>query len=307
MDVDDAAPALRRVSARLPAGTMAALDGLSHADLTTVQLDLARRRAARTSTSDLLRRAAEDRFVAPGPVDPRLLWAVENRVWQLIPEQFQGVDLSPLSVLGTCAVTAGVSQGRIVSTVRRTEVSSDPTNALAVVAAQRWRDGDGDDVHVAALQPVVRAQRFGDPKDRAHFRLMALVSVGRDVGSARTEARLLGLHVATWQDVLAVLLPRGGARVTVTPWGDGAVRERLVDTVLPAAAAGRVPVVLDGSRTHGREYYDGVALGLAADVDGVLHDFGDGGVTRWAASLLGNSKLRCVVSCLSTQRVALLQ
>jgi hypothetical protein len=48
--------------------------------------------------------------------------------------------LSPVTPLGTCGVVGPVSQNRVVSTVRGTEVVSDSTNALAVEAATRRRD-----------------------------------------------------------------------------------------------------------------------------------------------------------------------
>ncbi|WP_344247990.1 hypothetical protein [Isoptericola hypogeus] len=91
-------------------------------------------------------------------------------------------------------------------------------------------------------------------------------------------------------------------RVELTAWADGAVAERLADTVLPAVAHDVVPAVLDAAREKGRGYYDGLALALTAD-DGAV-DLGDGGLTSFTARLLENRKERCLVSCVSTERLA---
>lgn len=299
---------LDRVSARLPAGTLEALDGLGGADLTSLRLALARRRAARTAPAHVMRRAEQDRFVRPGASDPRHLWSVEARLWRLLPEQFEAVELSPLVPLGTCAATADVAQDRVVSTVRGSEVLADPTNALAVVAAGRRQFAASDPtrpVHLAAIAPVVRAQQFSGPGLRAHFRLMALVSSARDRGSGRTEADLLALHARVWAECLAAMLPDLPSRVLLTPW-DGPVGERVRDTVLPDLHDLPEPVTvdLDTDRVQARHYYRGAALGLRV-VDGdVVLDVGDGGVTDWTARLTGDAKERCVVSCLATSRLA---
>jgi hypothetical protein len=310
---------LDRVAARLPDGTLEALDALGGADRTSLLLELARRQASRTTPADVMRRWAEDRFVRPGSTDPRRLWPVEARLWQLLPPDVEAVELSPLTPLGTCAATADVAQHRLVSTVRGSEVMADPTNALALVAAERRRaqpTADREQVHVAALAPVVRAQRFAGPGLRSHFRLLALVSSARDRGGARTEADLLVRHVSTWARCLAGVLPGRRHRLLVTAWGGGAVPERVRDTVVPEVTAaltaervgdepGPVEVVLDTERTQGAAYYRGAGIGLRVlGEDGELLDVGDGGVTDWTARLLGDAKERCVVSCLATSRVA---
>jgi len=83
------------------------------------------------------------------------------------------------TVLGTCTSVSAVDQNRIVSTVRSSEVVSDPTNVLALEAARR-RQSSVDPVHLASCQRVLRAQRFIEPDASAHLVLFALVSSARD-------------------------------------------------------------------------------------------------------------------------------
>jgi hypothetical protein len=53
-------------------------------------------------------------------------------------------------------------------------------------------------------------------------------------------------------------------------------------------------------RSKGSGYYAGTAIGIACGDD----ELGDGGFTRWTADLLGDAKERCLVSCISTERLA---
>lgn len=80
----------------LPEGARSVLaEGLSPTDRQTLLLDLARTRAARVDPARLLQRWSEDRFVHPSPIDPRRLTPLVARVWELLPAEFAGVDLSP--------------------------------------------------------------------------------------------------------------------------------------------------------------------------------------------------------------------
>ncbi|MDG4837964.1 hypothetical protein O7631_15695 [Micromonospora sp. WMMD967] len=299
MDDGDLTAAERRVWAAMPAGSRAALAGLSGADLRSLLLGVARDRSAMVRPSELVRRWHEDRFVRPAGADPRLLVRVEARMWQLLPSDVAGVELSPVVPVGACSAVAPGSQNRIVTTMRASEVLSDPTNALAIEAAVRRRRQD--EVHLAAAHRVLRAQDFGSGTS-SHFRLFALVSSARDTGSGSTQARLLIRHLTYWQTVLAELVPAATPRLHVTTLDDDAVRERLADTVRPVLDEGAVPLVDEPERTRGRGYYTGCAIRISL-LDGDL-EIGDGGLTDWTARLSGDAKERCLISCLATERLA---
>jgi hypothetical protein len=145
--------AAERIWRALPAGTREALErALPRTDLQSLLIDVARARAGQATPADLMRRWQQDRFVRPAACDPRRLAAVENRLWQLLPPEFAGVELSPVTPLGTCGAVGPVSQNRVVSTVRGTEVISDSTNVLALEAATRRRGQPSD---VATLPPAI--------------------------------------------------------------------------------------------------------------------------------------------------------
>ncbi|TCM45925.1 hypothetical protein [Kribbella sp. VKM Ac-2568] len=280
-----------RVWRKLPEGAREGLTtGLSPSELQTVLLEVSRARAAAVTPARVMQRWREDRFVRPSTVDPRALVKTQARLWERLPERFAGVELSPVTPLGTCSSVATIDQNRVVSTIRSTEVASDPTNELAIEAAVRRRAGQAR-VDLAACQRVVRAQAVDGPGLFAHFQLFALVSSARDTGSGRVEAEMLVDHLRYWHDVLG-----DEARLTFTTFARSAVSERINDTVRPAL---KVEFAEDAERTNGSNYYFGTALGVGSGDA----DLGDGGFTRWTADLLGDAKERCLISCVSTERL----
>jgi hypothetical protein len=267
--------ASERVWSQLPEGCRQVLeDELPPTDLQSLLLSLAQTRARRIRPAEVLRRWKSDRFVRPATIDPGRLSEVENRLWRRLRDTpFEGLALSPVTSLGTCTSVGAVDQNRIVSTVRSSEVVSDPCNVLALEAALRRRSSD-DQVHLASCHRVLRAQRFIESDAFAHFVIFALVSSARDSGSTRTVAQLLIMHLGFWQQVLDELLGPTWGRFAYTLIGDQSIGRPLVDMVqseLPDAPLTGYPErtdsgrkralsgLLRGSRTAGR--FDAAGLG----------------------------------------------
>ena len=301
-----------RVWRQVAAGPRAALDhGLSPADLQTLLLDVSRRRASRVTPARLLQRWRQDRYVRPTAADPRVLWPLEARLWAMLPPEFAGLELSPVAPLGASAALGPVSQDRVISTVRGSEVVSDQTNVLALEAAVRRKEGRrsaGTAVHLASCHRVLRGQPFDAPGLFQHFRLFALVSSARDQGSGTTEAELLTAHLKFWSDALSELLPHRRTSVQWTVFGFPPLRERIKDTVRPALEPlpGMVTLEEDPARERARGYYERGAIRIDVAGDGGWQEVGDGGFTSWTAQLLGDAKERTFISCASTERLAAL-
>jgi hypothetical protein len=155
---------------------------------------------------------------------------------------------------------------------------------------------------------VLRAQRFTGAGVYQHFSLFALVSSRRDSGSARTEADLLVTHLRYWDSVLA---PRLGRRMQVayTIIDSSVMRERWHDTVAPQLPD--LQCTEDPERTSAiGYYYRSAAFKImihphgGAGPDGV--ELGDGGFTSWTSQLMADAKERCLISCISVDRLAAL-
>ncbi len=296
------AAATTRVWSALPDGTREAIDGMGPSDLQTLLADVLSHRAGRVTAADVRRRWATDRLVSPSASDPRVLSAFEARLWACVPADVDGVDLSPVTPFGTCAALAGVGQDRVVSTARGSEVVSDSTTTLAVEAARRRRAQPSDaEVHLAACHRQLRTQPMGGAS--AHFRLITLVSSARDRGSGVTEADLLVRHLRTWQAVLAQAVPGLDTTIEISAWSP-VLADRVADRVRPALGeVARSTVVDNPGRTRAKGYYTDLALRLeVSGPDGPV-EVGDGGLTDWTAALTENRKERCLVSCVSTERL----
>ena len=222
-------------------------DGLSPTDLQSLLLDLARTRAHRTTPASVRRRWQQDRFVRPSPIDPRWLAEVNLHLWRLLPPEFEGLALSPVTPPGTCAAVDATDQNRVVSTVRSSEVVSDQTNVLALEAARQRLAGRAE-THLAASHRVLRNQQFSDRDGRPHFELFALVSSARDpAGFARTEAVLLIKHLRFWGEAVTALVDHE-VMVDLTVIDDAALGERIRDTVQPQLPALHLRDARDGRR-----------------------------------------------------------
>lgn len=293
----DHAPS-QRIWSLLPDDARGALtEGLSPTDLQSLLIEVARSRADEVTAARLMQRWRSDRFVRPTQTDPRRLSAVVARLWQLLPEEFEGLELAPVTPLGTCSAMANTDQNRVLSTTRTSEVVSDLTNVLALEAATRRRTDRAEPVHLAACHRVLRSQQSATGS--SHFELFALVSSDRDRGSGRTEADLLTVHLGYWATVLATMLPGHPAEIRYAAF-EPVLRERYADTVLPTVqsrSGEQISWVADHDRTRARDYYSSGALLIHAD--GV--ELGDGGFTDWTARLLADRKERCLISCLSTE------
>jgi hypothetical protein len=277
--------------------TLDRLVALSGSDFTSVMLEVARRRAARETPASVLRHYERDRFVRPGRA-PGAIRRAEDALLGCLPGDVEVVLLAPLVPLGTHSALGPVSQDKVVSTVRACEVAADPTNALALEAASRRARDRTTPVRLAAVQRVVRAQRFG-PGMFPHFGLFGLVTAGRDTGSLEFERSALagqleiairGLAAAGAED----------AQIALTPLSDRG--ERIAAAVSPDFAQ----VVTDRDRQAGRGYYRDLCFKVNVCSGGEAREVGDGGFTDWTARLTSNQKERLLITGLSTDWLAAL-
>jgi hypothetical protein len=282
-------------------GIVERLSALSGSDFTSVMLEVARRRAARETPANVLRRYERDRFVRAAGPPWRSLRLAEDTLLSCLPGNVDVVTLAPLVPLGAHSVLATVSQDKVVTAIRACEVAADPTNALALEAAVRRARAGGEVVRLAAVQRVVRAQPSGQPGYSAHFSLLGLVTAGRDQGSHRFERAALAEHVRFAAGGLAAAgLTR--VQVALTPLSDAG--QRIAAAVTDGLADVPADIVEDLTRQRGRGYYRDLCFKVNADTGGQLEEIGDGGFTDWTVRLTANRKERLLISGLGLDRLA---
>jgi hypothetical protein len=285
---------------------LAALPG---ADLTSLLLEVMRRRAAGLSPADVLRRYQQDRFAAPGAVDATLLRRTEQLAVDALPADTELITLAPVAPLGTHSVLATVDQNKVVSTARGSEVAADPTNVLALEAAVRRRALLGDDprsprrVRLAALQRVTRAQRFDAAGAFAHFQLLGLVTAGRDTGDRAFERETAGDHIAAAVGACSAA-GADAVGVEVTDFSGGELRDVVAAVRERLAAVQDAAVVDRPDRPHGAGYYDRFCFKVFARFGAHRLEIGDGGLVGWTRELVASRKERCMISGLGLDRLA---
>jgi hypothetical protein len=276
--------------------------GLASSELWSLLLDVAEQRAAQRSAASLLQQWGKDRFVGPAYIDQRTLNELDGHLLAAAAD-FEALELSPLAPLGSCSAIALASQNKIVSTVRGTEVVSDPTNSLALESASRLRSDAAQVIKLATSHRCVRAQALPKmPGYAAHFRLFCLTTAGHERKDHGLLVEALSEHIHTHLSALNRLEQHGygfpDRRVRILA---DAAHARLGERI---AAGINASVVLE-ALTH--DYYDGLRFMISARSPGGEHlPLIDGGCFDWLRKLNSNDKLVFVASGLGSQLAAYL-
>jgi hypothetical protein len=276
--------------------------------LRSLLLSVAQRRAMARGPSDVLQQFEQDRFVGIAPVDQRTLRRLELTLLE-VADAYDAVELSPVAPLGTCVAVAPGSQNRIVSTMRGTEVVSDPTNVLAIECARRLRADPAATVRLATAHRCVRAQSV--PAGRgmaAHFSMFCLATAAHETADQAFAAGALAEHMLVYLSALE-RLENAGYRF-------GHRKVRLLSTPACVQAARRIeqqlrarhPALAVEHQALTSAYYDG--LRFVIDMSDVSDAIGaparptpliDGGAFDWVGQLAANRKFRYVASAMGTQ------
>lgn len=279
--------------------------GLAASELWSLLLGVAEQRAAQRSAALILQQWEKDRFVCPAYIDQRTLNQLDSHLLAAA-SAFEALELSPLAPLGSCSAIAPASQNKIVSTVRGTEVVSDPTNLLALESARRLRKS-AQTVKLTTNHRCVRAQAVPQlPGFAAHFRLFCITSAGHERKDQAFLVESLSEHIQTQIGALNRLEQHGYAfpdrilKILATPERK-ALGERIAGGV---GRVGGTPVVFE-ELAH--DYYDGLRFMISARaISGEHMPLIDGGAFDWLRKLTSNNKLVFVASALGSQLAAYL-
>ena len=303
-------PALRRVLQE--AGDPALVDKLAAlpgSDLTTVLLEVQRRRAERVTPAEVMRNYGRDRFVGPASVGFGAQRRAEDAMLAALPDGFEVLTLAPVLPLGAHSAVATVDPRNVIATVRGSEVVADPTNGLALEAAARRRRAlaagprSAGLVRLAATQRVARAQQVSGPVSFAHFQLLGAVTAGRDTGGHAFERDSVAEHLGF---AAAGLRRLGASRIRLElTCLDPALSQVTAVVAGALAGTGGVEVADAPHRQSGRAYYTGLCFKVQAAFGGPELEVGDGGFTDWTARLLGSAKERLLISGYGIDRIAL--
>jgi hypothetical protein len=277
--------------------------GLAASELWSLLLEVAEQRAAERSAATVQQQWERDRFVAPAYIDQRTLNQLDGHLLAAA-SAFEALELSPLAPLGSCSSIALASQNKIVSTVRGTEVVSDPTNLLALESARRLRKNAAQTIKLTTNHRCVRAQAVPNlPGYAAHFRMFCITTAGHERKDQDLLVESLAEHIQTHLSALNRLEQHGYAfpdrviKILASP-----ERKRLGERISGRLSA--TPVLFE-TLTH--DYYDGLRFMISARCRSGEHiPLIDGGAFDWLRKLTSNNKLVFVASGLGSQLAAYL-
>jgi hypothetical protein len=181
---------------------------LDLAELQSLLLKVYEDRTKQLEVKDLAKRYQENRFVKPCDISQKELHILESSIFEQVPAEFICTELSPVNPLGTNSVLTKINQKNVLSTIRNVEVIGDPTTALALECATKRREliennNILENVNLCTNQRCIRLQQPVEELGfTAHFKIFAMCTAGKDVGSRKFEAKSILKHIDTYLSIL---------------------------------------------------------------------------------------------------------
>ena len=275
--------------------------GMPASEVWSLLLSAMRERAEQRPARALTEQWERDRFVQFSYIDQRTLIELDSHLLAAAAD-FEAVELSPLAPLGSTSSVALTTQNRVVSTVRGTEVVSDPTNVLALESARRLREDPTSVVRFCTSHRCVRAQEVPKvPGFAAHFRMFCMTSAAHERKDQTFVTDALTQHIRTHLQALDRLEQHGyrfpNRRVRLL-----AIEQREPLAKRIAASIEGVPVSMEPLE---KQYYDGLRFMISAhSAAGDDIPLIDGGAFDWLHKLAANHKLVFVASAIGSQLAA---
>jgi hypothetical protein len=259
--------------------------------------------------SSVLREYRSSRFLKPSEIPQQDFIRLDKLAYDCLPGDFISMEFSPVAPLGSFSTISNLSQNLAISTVRHSEVVSDPTPLMALEAAVRRKEvlekepKSPRKVKLSTSHRILRGQAFENDKFTAHFRVFALVTAGRDEGRYGFEIASLEEHIRYYLDLCGRLGILNGAEVSLSDF-TGKIDPRLLEGILERLrdTQGDVKYAIDKRRTQARTYYKPLAFRIRfRDDKGRQWDLVDGGFTDWTQVFLNNRKERLLTSAIGSE------
>jgi hypothetical protein len=273
---------------------------LSGTELNTLLLEVFQHRVKALTPGKLLSSYRKNRFVKPADLPVMPLRKMEIDLLGLFAKEgFEAIELSPVSVLGSCAAVGTASQHKILTALRGTEVLADATNAIALHVAdlksgRGWKSPSADGIHFCTIQRHLRTQAIGNPGFTPHFRIGCLVSAGYDTGNYSFECETVSNHIGTLKRLYEAYhqVTRLAFRILCRPGypDPQALAAAIRKHVLLQYPGTAIDII--GEPPTGNAYYKGIQYKVDIEYNGRSWEIGDGGFVDWTQQLLQNRKER---------------
>jgi hypothetical protein len=279
------------------------INSLSFSEIQSLLLEILDKKTQELKPHDIFKQFLDDGYVRPSAVQQTRYLYFDAMAMSLLPVDFQAIELSPVSPLGCCSQIANFSQKRIISTIRKNEVSSDPTNVLALEAArQKGRHNPAKIVKLATSQRVLRSERKITLDSFAHFKLFCICLAGYDRGNLEFETTST-LEVVQYYDRLLAALQINGYEFSSPEMVIHCQNERILNSIQNSMAPlPHLSLAMDLAPDENWNYYSGIRFQLFIQCKGERWFIADGGDTDWTQKILSNKKERLLISGFGSER-----
>jgi hypothetical protein len=275
-------------------------EDLTGTELNTILLDVFNDASSKLSPALLLNRYQSNRFVKPADLPVLELKRMELDMLELFKRlSFEPIELSPVSVLGSCSVVATTDQDKVLSALRGTEVLADATNSIALhicdLIQNKSLSSRKDMISFSTVQRHIRTQQITGKGFTPHFKIACLVTAGTDTGSFSFEKESLLQHIIAMKELYINYYKVNdiGFRFLCRKHGYDS-SERLAEQVREFVIGKHPDISIDIIKTPEKEidYYKGIQYKVDIRVNGKTYEIGDGGFVDWTQQMLQNKKER---------------
>jgi predicted acetyltransferase len=279
---------------------------MSMSEITTLLLEVFRTKTQRMKPAELLRQYEMNRFVKPSELSPVLVYRFSADLLEMAEKQgYSPLELSPVTVLGSCSVVAQVDQNKVLSALRGTEVVSDAANALAlsICALKNNMKNNikkSERLRYCAVHRHIRTQKFQGKNQFSHFILYGMVISGADEGNFKFEKEALWETFAFYHDYLSNQPYLKNPRFIVWPRrGENDFTKKVLEFLHQDNSWD----IREEDALSENNYYQGLQFKIKASYGNTEYEIGDGGFVDWPQKLIQNHKERMLISALGLERL----
>jgi hypothetical protein len=282
-------------------------------DLQSLLLEVYRRKTKKITPEKLLYQYQHNRFLKPSNLYTTKFIKFDQLTFSLLPADFTPIELSPLSPLGSNSVLAPVDQNNTVSTIRNTEVSSDNTVVLALECALRRKQSkkchpkSSKIIKLCSNQRLVRAQFFSESATFAHFKVLSLVTAGRDYGNYKFELKTINEMIGYFIKIIHFCKEQGfkilSSRIRIISPREGVLKKiNIIKNELSQQWPG-VIIQTQKDLNDNWHYYSNLRFQIfVTNLDNQEYLIVDGGDTDWTQQLLSDKKERLLIGGFGSER-----
>lgn len=284
------------------------LSYLPMSDLNTLLLEVFKRKGDLIDSACLYKNFKSNRFSLPSKINCLDYHKTEVKLFEIAKKlKISPILLSPVVPFGTGNISKCVSQNNILTTLRNTEVLSDPTNMLCLIIADKINRVENDNFiyNLCTSSRCLRTQKYHNQDFSSHFGVFMIVSTGKDGGSYLCEKELLKFHIDFYIEFLQKVLHKNIC-IELSKRKGYKDSEGFFSRINDFLNDLYPNIDIMNSIDLDNNYYKGINFKIYILEGSQRREVVGGGFVDWVTKLTTNNKIRCLTSGISIDSVALI-